>query len=200
MPDSSTKQTEWYQRPRAWRAPTWSWASVLGPVQFLNFEGGVNALCEIEEAKCVAYQSDPTGELSSGHVLLRGHFMPTSIQYKQSGKESSKKPFELLQLDIMQGQVGNVWADYDSSLPGIEHIPPGALVQCFMLTTRPDSGSLVLLLLRETGYDEDKCCTIWERIGLIQLSRPPTIISEAKEYWFDIFKPRISEMTLAKII
>jgi hypothetical protein len=200
MPDSSTEKLKWHQRPKVWRAPTWSWASALGPLQFLDIGDGLTALCELKEVKCLTYQLDPTGELRSGHLLLHGYFVPTSIQYKESVKQSLRNSFEIYELDIMQGQVGNVWADYDSSLPGIDHIPPGTPAKCFMLTTRLDSGSLALLLLRETGYDDENSCTVWKRLGLIQLSRPPNVLSEAKEYWIDVFKPRLTDMTLVRVI
>lgn len=201
MHTGSTKQIEWYQRPKEWRAPTWSWAAVLGPVQFRDIGDVSGALCEVEEVNCFPYQSDPTGELSGGHLLLRGHLISTSIQYKPPVNQYSREPFDLLELDIMQGQVGNVWADYDSSVSGIDYISPGTAVKCFMLATTLDSGSLVLLLLKEIGYNEEKCCTVWQRLGLVQLSKPPpTVLSGAKDYWFDVFKGRLSEMTLMKII
>ncbi|KAL7785858.1 heterokaryon incompatibility domain-containing protein [Trichoderma ceciliae] len=200
MPDSVSREIDWHERPKAWRAPTWSWASTLGPVRFLDIGDGLSALYDIKEAKCFAYESDPTGELSGGHLLLRGCFIPTSIQYKPPVKQNSRKPFELFQLDIIQGRVGNVWADYDSSVRGIDHIPSGTPAKCFMLTTTLDSGSLVLLLLWKTGYDGYNCCTRWKRLGLIQISRPPNVLSEAKEYWFNVFKPQIDDMILVKII
>ncbi|KAL7941158.1 heterokaryon incompatibility domain-containing protein [Trichoderma barbatum] len=198
--NGSTKETEWHKRPEPWRAPTWSWAAVRGPIQFLDTGVDPSALCEIEEVKCSPYQSDPTGELRGGHLLLRGHLISTSLKYKTSTMQSEKKPFELFELDIIQGQVGNVWADYNSSMPGDGFISPGTIVKCFMLANRLDSGSLILLILKETGYDEERCCAIWQRLGLVQLSRPPTVLSEAKEYWFNVFKGRISGATLVKII
>ncbi|OPB40553.1 heterocompatibility domain protein [Trichoderma guizhouense] len=196
----STKQIEWNQRPKAWRAPTWSWGAVRGPVEFLDIGTGTSALCEVEEVKCSTYQSDPTGELQDGHLLLRGYLIPTSIQYPRAIKGIVRKPFELCKLDIMQGQVGNVWADYDASTPGDAYVAPGTIVKCFILSTRLDSGSLILLILKEAEYDETRCCAVWQRLGLVQLSRPPTVITEAKDYWFDVFKGRLSDATLVKII
>lgn len=197
---SSTENAEWHQRPKAWRAPTWSWASALGPVQFLDIGNGLVPLCELEEVKCLPYELDPTGELRSGHLLVRGYLISTSIRYRPSVKEGSTAPFDLYELDIMHRQVGNVWADYDSSLPGIDHVGSGTPVKCLMLTTRPDSGSLTLLLLNEVGYDEQHSCTVWKRLGLIQLSKPPTALGDVKEYWFAVFKSQLTDMVLVKII
>lgn len=197
---SPAENFEWHKRPKAWRAPTWSWASALGPIQFLDMGNGLVSLCELKEVKCLPYQSDPTGELRSGHLLLRGYLISTSIRYRPSVKEGSKAPFNLYELDIMHRQVGNVWADYDSSLPGIDHVVSGTLAKCLILTTRPDSGSLTLLLLNEIGYDEEYSCAVWKRLGLIQLSKPPTALGDAKEYWLDVFKSQLIDMTLVKII
>ncbi|KAL7931563.1 heterokaryon incompatibility domain-containing protein [Trichoderma chlorosporum] len=200
MPDSSTKQMDWHQRPKIWRAPTWSWAAVRGHVRFLDIGVGTSALCEVEEAKCSPYQSDPTGELRDGYLMLRGYLIPTSIKYKTSVNQSERKPWNLFDLDIMQGQVGNVWADCDSSVPGNAYVTSGTPVNCFIISTRLDSGSLILLILKETGYDKEKCCSVWQRLGLIQLSRPPTIRAEAKEYWFNVFNEQLSGETLVKIL
>ncbi|KAK1246314.1 hypothetical protein MKX08_000116 [Trichoderma sp. CBMAI-0020] len=197
---SSTENVEWHQRPKSWRAPTWSWASALGPVQFLDIGNGLLPLCELEEVKCLPYQSDPTGELRSGHLLLRGYLISTSIRYRSSVKEGTKAPFDLYELDIMHKQVGNVWADYDSSLPGLDHVVSGTPVKCLMLTTRSDSGSLTLLLLSKIGHDDQHSCTVWKRLGLIQLSKPPTALGDAKEYWSDVFKSQLTDMALVKII
>lgn len=197
---SSTENVEWHQRPKAWRAPTWSWASALGPVQFLDIGNGLVPLCELEEVKCSSYQLDPTGELRSGHLLLRGYLISTSVRYRPSVKDGSKAPFDLYELDIMHRQVGNVWADYDSSLPGTDHVVSGTPVKCLMLTARPDSGSLTLLLLNKIGYDEQHSCTVWKRLGLIQLSKPPTALRDAKKYWFGIFKSQLANTALVEII
>ncbi|PTB65563.1 HET-domain-containing protein [Trichoderma citrinoviride] len=200
MSDDSTKGIEWHQRPQVWRAPTWSWAAALGPVKFLDMGTGLSALCKVEEVKCFPYQTDPTGELSGGYLLLRGHLVPTSIKYKPPMSQEMRKHFGLLELDMMQGQVGNIWVDYDSSLLGTDHVPAGTVAQCFMLASRLDAGSLILLLLKESGYDTTNCCTVWQRLGLVQLSRPPNVICDAKEYWFNVFKGRVSDMILVKII
>lgn len=197
---SSTENVKWHQRPKAWRAPTWSWASALGPVHFLDIGNGLVPLCELEEVKCSPYQLDSTGELRSGHLLLRGYLISTSIRYRPSVKEGSKAPFDLYELGIMNRQVGNVWADYDSFLPGIDHVASGTLVKCLMLSTSPGSGSLTLLLLNTIGYDEQHSCAVWKRLGLIQLSKPPTALGDVKEYWFDVFKSHLTDMALVKII
>ncbi|UKZ83033.1 hypothetical protein TrVFT333_010834 [Trichoderma virens FT-333] len=198
--DGTPERIEWHQRPKAWRAPTWSWAAVRGQVRFLDVGAGLKALCELEEVKCSFYQSDPTGELTDGYLLLRGCLISTSIQYKTHVGEKDRRPFELFELGIMQGQVGNVWADYDSSVPGHDYIASGTPVKCFIISAGIDSGSLNLLILKETQYDEEKGCTTWQRLGLAQLSRPPNVLAEAKDYWFDVFKAQLSGETLVKII
>ncbi|KAH0522824.1 hypothetical protein TsFJ059_006613 [Trichoderma semiorbis] len=197
---SYTTQIERQQRPKAWRAPTWSWGAVRGHVEFPYIGTGTSALCEVEEVKCSTYQSDPTGELQDGHLLLRGYLIPTSIQYKRAITSMERKPFNLFELDIMQGRVGNVWADYDSSIPGDAYVAPGTIVKCFIISTRLDSGSLILLTLKEVGYDEARCCAVWQRLGMVQLFRPPNVLAEAKDYWFDVFKGQLSDETLVKII
>ncbi|RYP70250.1 hypothetical protein DL771_005553 [Monosporascus sp. 5C6A] len=62
-------------RPKAYRAPSWSWASVEGPVQFML---GVDWHPRIDVVCCDAPTKDGSGfgEVKYGHLTLRGHLQP----------------------------------------------------------------------------------------------------------------------------
>jgi len=69
-----------------WRAPTWSWASVRGKVQWsYNYTlyslfypaSRVKLLAGLVEASCVPAGADVTGQLSSGYLVLFGQMFST---------------------------------------------------------------------------------------------------------------------------
>ena len=62
-------------RPDAWRAPSWSWASVDGPVLFpMNdtSQGEVRRLFRVESGRCSLASSDPTGQVADGTIVVHG--------------------------------------------------------------------------------------------------------------------------------
>lgn len=76
--DSFVSDLHWYTvklrqpiatRSPVWRAPTWSWASIKGGV---NFEICCNVCASVEEVTTVPVGADPFGQISSGILQLRG--------------------------------------------------------------------------------------------------------------------------------
>ncbi|KAK4448441.1 heterokaryon incompatibility protein-domain-containing protein [Podospora aff. communis PSN243] len=77
-------------RPTSWRAPSWSWASVKMPVEFMDVEfrhskrvtpDPMKPLCHVLAISCQHIGADPTGELATGksHIVLQGRLAPASI-------------------------------------------------------------------------------------------------------------------------
>ena len=71
----------------AWRAPSWSWASVDGPImyhQFLycsaNRFASPTVLCEVLQAECNTTSQSMTGSVTSGFISLRCSILPVSCQ------------------------------------------------------------------------------------------------------------------------
>ena len=58
---------DWTKRPASWRAPTWSWASVLAPVKFIDVSPSpahtFEPCCEVLNVCCRPAGPDPMGEL-----------------------------------------------------------------------------------------------------------------------------------------
>ena len=72
------------RRPAVYRAPSWSWASVEGPVRASN--GPVQETCRyvmtIIEAKTTALQ-DPFGAVTAGHLKVSGKLCCISLREKE---------------------------------------------------------------------------------------------------------------------
>ncbi|KAK2030529.1 HET-domain-containing protein [Colletotrichum zoysiae] len=66
------------QRPRAYRAPTFSWASIDGPVNYVSppryslLPGSTKVVSELIESACTVEGSDPRGRVTGGHLRIRG--------------------------------------------------------------------------------------------------------------------------------
>jgi hypothetical protein len=73
------------KKPKKWRAPSWSWASIEGPVLFSRpcnvaaLEANTKSMrhwVEIISAECVPSSLDPTGTVAAGNIVVKGsgHF------------------------------------------------------------------------------------------------------------------------------
>jgi hypothetical protein len=64
---------KWHYRPVEYIAPSWSWASVTGHVQFM-FSGGEKAALVAEVVKSTVRTAPtfPLGPVSSGYLIMRG--------------------------------------------------------------------------------------------------------------------------------
>lgn len=88
--DDLAKGLLWYvgrsriepRRSLQYRAPSWSWASLDGPVQYFaeHYQFVFHQDIEILEAKCTSSPLDPTGRVKAGHILLRGSLVPVKLE------------------------------------------------------------------------------------------------------------------------
>lgn len=60
-----------YRRPKAWRAPSWSWAAVEGPV-IISPLRRFNSCIKVIEASTISSTLDPYGKVKSGRLIIRG--------------------------------------------------------------------------------------------------------------------------------
>ena len=68
-------------RPETYRAPSWSWASVEGAIEIFpevpSEEQSWVELCQVLEAETTPLGEDTTGQVSDGHINLRGRLLST---------------------------------------------------------------------------------------------------------------------------
>ncbi|KAH0536170.1 hypothetical protein FGG08_006934 [Glutinoglossum americanum] len=65
--------------PAAYIAPSWSWASVCGPVYFLDKDSSLAHGPKIQGARCTVPGQNPFGEVSDGFVTVVGLVMPVTL-------------------------------------------------------------------------------------------------------------------------
>lgn len=169
------------QRPARWRAPSWSWAAVKGPVKYPDAAAGIISLCEVLDANCSSAGTDATGELLDGYLTLRGRLAAASVQH-EDGDDTAAKPWQLLRLEFLRSTVNTTWADYDIR-SGQDIISSGSEVFCLALGESPVSGAMYLLVLTTASFVGTGDSTTWKRIGIVQLSRPPIQSGASAEAW-----------------
>jgi hypothetical protein len=72
-------------RPPEYRAPSWSWASIEGPIWMIN-DSQYTPFIEVQEARVIpAPGHDDTGQLASGYIRLRGTLFEVEISKPDEG-------------------------------------------------------------------------------------------------------------------
>lgn len=82
------------------RLPSWSWASVTGKVCY-NYDEKIDKIAmEILQAECDVLGSDPTGEIRSGKIVLKGMMEPLKglLPRDSSWLKMVTTPFEEVQI------------------------------------------------------------------------------------------------------
>ena len=152
------------RRPERWRAPTWSWASVCQQVMFVRPSGNPeNYYCLLVRAS-TTFSSDPTGEVSSGSLVLSG---PTKLAKVIEAEDQANFTLEAAGLTLFCN--GDSVTDFESGKVGI-----GTCVFCLRLSTRLNNMDILLLLVAIGSQSG-----VYERIGITSHST-----HQINEHWF----------------
>jgi hypothetical protein len=182
--DLHVESRGWLERP-AWRAPSWSWASVRGAVEFVEVEGGMEEMAEVVGVACETAGPDSMGELVEGvsYLVMRGRVVPATARLKSRGAHEDSYPWKLVELDILDGHLKNLWVDYnccDVLDSGTAASGTTAQAFCFYLGKKWKTGALIFLILVSEGQ---KSClqdskaprreNWYRRIGLVEVFGGP---------------------------
>lgn len=201
------KQLLWYREqadlvtaatldlPSEYRAPTFSWASVEGPVLYESFlpetsqhQGAVQI--SVQDAQCTAPGANPFGTVSDGFVMLSGLVFETTLGRKQDAYIFGwSEPFRTIDFypDALLSEV-EIETPSGSKLRTMRRvrtndtkIPQKTTVTCLLIAANPHqfplppdpqnnnfthSKEYFLLLL---GISPS-VTTVHERLGLLKLS------------------------------
>lgn len=157
--------SDWEHRLGEWRAPSWSWASTSSPVAFVEINEGLKPFCSVIDASVTLAGADPTGEITEAHLLIKGYLVHTSIEHVDSDA-ARRTPWNTMKLQILNKAITNIWADYNCTIPGQDHLEPGARVECLLIGETIPSQSLIMLVLQQQGAE-------FRRLGLAQVTKPP---------------------------
>ncbi len=193
---NSTSEAPRYstKRTKKWRAPSWSWASVEGPILFSNpnpfedvdaNEGKFINWSHIISAECTPLSSDTTGTVANGKLIIKGRGRPASLKHRESGIGQETRHFTVKQVDTrsvhidsnftVDGHEANV--DYDIVAHGLMEPNSDMSVYCLYIGGMSfvrrifvkDLGDYDLRPVFKT-WSLLLCCVddkIFERVGLL---------------------------------
>lgn len=75
-----------HKRPAKYRAPSWSWASIDGPIEYdiYTLSGEETSHVDTIDCLCIPESSlNPTGTFTGGHITIRGLLMPVVLATRQ---------------------------------------------------------------------------------------------------------------------
>jgi hypothetical protein len=159
------------ERPKKWRAPTWSWAAIDGSVTFELEKRPKDAgrpLCQIFRAECSQVLPSAFGQVSGGCLDLRGHIIESELHWREDLK------WVFLGVRDSEGYVnlGRIAPDYLMKFDGNDWISDNKLgtptrrkaepVYCFPLASRNEGKQLEILILSRTNASLNE----YRRIGI----------------------------------
>jgi hypothetical protein len=121
--------TNFSARPKSYRAPSWSWASIDGPIQqFYDMYANIDdyyPLIEILEAVSDPVSEDEMGQVQGGHLKLLGQTIDLEIMYSEHARYGPGK-----QSILVHGQATKLWLLEDDEA---ERIPKPTSQFCCLL-------------------------------------------------------------------
>lgn len=202
-------------RPEAWRAPSFSWASVdvaviysarLATLASEQYQPS-NILCKLKEVFTKPVAS-VLGPVASAHLRLSGVLVPGRLRYSAS----TPMPDEQLNAEMVSNETlaeGDPYsisvddtdfvfsADYSLKDEGPHRVPSGSAVHAFRIAQRPNDddgqspdGLDFSLILRLVDEAQQK----YERIGLLDIVTPQ-LLELAEKHLFR-GKTEHSEITI----
>ncbi|KAH7308825.1 heterokaryon incompatibility protein [Rhexocercosporidium sp. MPI-PUGE-AT-0058] len=158
-----------YRRPKVWRAPTWSWASIEGPVSVIPLRHFRSCL-EVVKVATVPSTLDPYGkiEVMSGRLIVRGrvvHGFSIQIAEMQVG-ETYEGYIEGKRYAVSLGKDTRTIIPDDGmnemSLTGIESLEGKVACLLVGVVELPGAGREdFFLVLRSTSEPK-----VYERVGV----------------------------------
>ncbi|KAF2737079.1 HET-domain-containing protein [Polyplosphaeria fusca] len=160
-------------RPLAYRAPTFSWASIVssGGISYedIRFSQTSVHLAVLLDYRCELRGIDDMGQLLSAHVSLQGSLMPAQLKISWNSTTIDKLPWR----DVDNTPHIRFDGDCPSVLPGSENA-------CTNDGIRKLSAWCLPILFKPGGYNWSMYCLIikamernqevvYERLGLLEL-------------------------------
>lgn len=159
------KAPPYHHRIKRPPAPTWSWASVDGPVVYMWDARLAVPLCEILECCCSTLSPDSFGQVSAGHLTVSGmvsqvdHSSRRRVRTEQS-RNAGESEFDFL-VALRSKGTNRVDPDYPWYEEGYARIQPKESV--FLLKLGKSDKRLYSVVLRCT----DPSTQTYERVGLL---------------------------------
>lgn len=165
-------------RLNEWAAPSWSWASVDGPVRYnTHFYDAHKSIwdekCVIHNVTCILAGEDATGPLKDASLTVSGHATRCTLEYDLEGRNVGGSRYSI-RIRWLRSLI-DFAPDYALNQPGGHNLAPGSSLECLYLLRRNDcvvddnsAQNLlwgVFLILTESKRKKGA----YERIGLLEI-------------------------------
>ena len=178
-------------RPGVWRAPTWSWASVKGAVEFQYDERAERAHRFTPHIAGFDVQidhrsKDTTGQLKKAMLIVFGSLASARIRHDRG--ETMNGTDAPIAIEVNGKLVNRLesFIDYDLWSASENHITDGETIHCLTVGTWQDPekpyGEIYYLILRSCGTSDEDA---FERVGLL-------VLSSAQDCFTDVVKRKIT--------
>jgi hypothetical protein len=194
----------WYsgspsKRPAAWRAPTWSWASVATQVRWKDSKDEyyryLKSSAIVEKVRTQPVGEDAFGELQSAELTLRGLCVAASLaKNKHKNKNTATYSLSILGQDWHTGRSWfsiHLFPDYEYGTKGQYFIEDDTLVRIMRIASVSKGNSTATSLACLVFRCIDERRQIYERIGLTRIN-----ISNKHRSERDVFEQVGREMSL----
>ncbi|MCJ1256403.1 hypothetical protein MMC24_004224 [Lignoscripta atroalba] len=174
------------QNIAAYRAPSWSWASLEGILDYDDtYELNMNrSVARILEVHCVPAGLDPTGAVSGGCLKIAGPLIEVNLEYNPNENYDPREIRYHVTYGTYNDNRPQINPDYPYAEAGDLYMPSGETVFCLRLGSirfkdrsgrLPDDNYKALLLRRSAKVQGS-----FERIGLFR-----NFGEDTAEGWFD---------------
>ncbi|KAI9704665.1 MAG: hypothetical protein M1820_005413 [Bogoriella megaspora] len=121
-----------YRRPKAWRAPSWSWAAVEGPVDYPPLTKLTSEIQLVAAEIEPRTQHDTTGRIISAKLILKGK-MVRGVGLVAHKNTSAQKNTRRDHINGFRHQVVYKGASYDFLPDDLEQKLPGPFYACLLV-------------------------------------------------------------------
>ncbi len=212
-PESGGATHRYYtKKPTKWRAPSWSWASVEGPIQFsrpssyATVEAGTESITypiNITSAECIPSSLDPLGTVAKGKLTIKGSGRPARLKHREkcaghdtrhySVNQKSLRSFLIRSNFTVDGREANV--DYDLIKHGLMDSNSEMSVYCLFIcgmsyTDRLFSPSEADYIFQPTYKTWNLLLhrvddNVFERVGLLEYEQVGRVESRFRDSFSD---------------
>ena len=170
------------KKSKKWRAPSWSWASIEGPVVFPRpyniaasgvITEGLRYWAEIISAECTPSSLDPTGTVATASLVIKGSGYLARLEHREVCTGHDTRHFSVMQTDLetysfhsnftIDGKEANV--DYDLIEHGLMKANSDMSIYCLYI------GGLSLIKPIYRGSEGDYKLTSFFRTWSLLLHR-----------------------------
>lgn len=190
-----------------WRAPSWTWAAVEGPVNFVATSKNMLWRAKLLGGSCSPSGNDPTGLVSSGYLKVSGPMCRAVLSRTIKGRNNPRLPYTIrpVSKEVREPDSSSPHWDHfffpDFSLVGLEAADASMDVYCLVLVTNNDYYFVEPYFFKGNFYIR---ATFYLVLKAVNTDSPPTTVYERiglgrQEEWFPGDPSRLREREVVQL-